>query len=161
VAPVERRDPLVPPTEHEQFTSPSGTPSTGLLERQIDKALDSRGLTGGSGRGGDGNAGERLARLEGVFEGFNRIVEGIRHSQNLMVGLVSLLAMILIGLSVYELQRLDAMDAQLSQTNQRVTELPGKVSSDLRDLTQTLAATITAARQPAPASPPIPPPKRN
>jgi hypothetical protein len=115
-------------------------------------------MSQGSGGGGGNTIGERLARLEGVFEGFNRIVEGIRHSQNLMIGLVSLLALILIGLSVYELQRLDAMDAQIAQTNQRVSEVPGKVSTDVRELTQTLANVITAARQPAPAPEPAPAP---
>lgn len=139
----------MPPVKEEQ-TSPSGAPDTGLLDRQIDKALEERGVSfGGSGGPGGSGPNDRLARLEGVFEAFKSIVEGLRHSQNLVLGVVSLLAVVLIGLSVYELQRMDQLNDRITQTNERVAEVPSKVSEDVRNLTQTLAATITAARQPA------------
>lgn len=133
--------------------NPASNPDTRLLDNRLKKLLDEKGGDG-SGSGDDGSIGERVARLEGVFEAFRNTVEGLRHSQNLVVAIVSLLALVLIGLSVYEMQRLDQLNDQLIQTNQRVSEVPGKVSDDLRNLTQTLAATITAARQPAPASQP-------
>jgi len=143
---------MAPGHEGEQ-TSPVGTPEMALLDRRIRKELDDRGVTGGGGNGGDGMK-ERLARLEGVFEAFKSVVEGLRHGQNLVVGIISILALVLIGLSVYELQRLDQLNDQLVQINQRVSEVPGKVSADMRNLTQTLAATITAARQPSPSPQP-------
>jgi hypothetical protein len=84
---------------------------------------------------------ERIGRLEGA-------IEGLRHAQNLTVGVVAVFAAVMIGLMVYTLQRID-------QLSDRVADLPGKISADMRDLTKTLADTITAARQPAPL-PPLP-----
>ena len=79
---------------------------------------------------------ERLGKLEGA-------VEGLRHAQDLTVGIVAVFAAIMIGVAVYTLQRIDQM-------SDRVAELPGKIGTDMRDLTKTLADTITAARQPVP-----------
>jgi hypothetical protein len=86
---------------------------------------------------------ERIGRLEGA-------IDGLRHAQNLTIGAVGILGAfiaiftaVVIGLGVYELQRID-------QLNDKVSALPGQISAELRDLTKTLAATITAARQPAP-----------
>jgi hypothetical protein len=100
---------------------------------------------GGGPRGPD-MSGERLGRLEGA-------VEGLRHSQNMMLGsvglvaaLVAVVAAFVIGFGIYELQRIDAL-------NDKVNALPGQISTELRDLTKTLADTITAARQPAPPAP--------
>lgn len=104
-------------------------------------------LAGGNGGPHLPGMDERIGRLEGS-------VEGLRHSQNLTVGIVSLVALVLIGLSVYELQRLDSL-------SDKVSALPGQISSDMRDLTKTLADAITAAKQQPPQVilMPAPPPQ--
>jgi hypothetical protein len=100
----------------------------------------------GSG-GGEGphspDGGGRIGRLEGA-------VEGLRHSQNMILGsvgivaaLVAVVAAFVVGFGVYELQRIDSL-------NDKVNALPGQITGEIRDLTKTLADTITAARQPAP-----------
>jgi hypothetical protein len=110
-----------------------------FLRRQLAEAKQAAGyksLNTGSGDGGSGMSDERIGKLEGA-------IEGLRHSQNLTVGVVAVFAAVMIGLAVYSLQRID-------QLSDRVADLPGKISADMRDLTKTLADTITAARQPAP-----------
>jgi hypothetical protein len=78
----------------------------------------------------------RIGRLEGA-------IEGMRHSQNLMIGIVSLVALLVVGFGVYGLQRMD-------QINDKVAALPGQISSDLRDLTKTIADSITASKTAVP-----------
>lgn len=129
-------------------STPAGNPTTKLLDQQIKRHLEDMGS--GGGHDGTGDLGERVARLEGVFEAFKNTVEGLRHSQNLVVAIVSLLALVVIGVGVYGMQRIDQLTDRIAQTNDRISEVPGKVSDDVRNLTQTLATTITAARQPAP-----------
>ena len=97
-----------------------------------------------------------MARLEGVFESFKSVVDGIRHGQNLMLTIFGVLSAVMIGVGIYQMQRLDQLSEKLNETNQRVAEVPSKVSSDVQGLTATLANTITAARQPAPAAEPVP-----
>jgi hypothetical protein len=104
------------------------------LETLQDKRAGRR--TRGSPPEGPGMRDERIGKLEGA-------IEGLRHAQNLTVGVVAVFAAVMIGLMVYTLQRID-------QLSDRVADLPGKISADMRDLTKTLADTITAARQPAP-----------
>jgi hypothetical protein len=97
---------------------------------------------------------ERLAKLEGAVEGF-------RATQSVLLGAIGLVLTVVIGFGIYSLNRLDALNA-------RVNDLPGKISSDLRDLTGVLSQAITAARQtppqviilPAPQIQPSPPEKR-
>jgi hypothetical protein len=91
---------------------------------------------------------ERLGRLEGE-------IGGLKHSQNMLLGsiglvgaLVAVVAAFVIGFGVYTLQRVDAV-------NDKVNALPGQISSELRDLTKTLADVIIATKQMQP--PPIPP----
>jgi hypothetical protein len=119
-------------------TSPTGTPHTGLIDRQISKALDDRGLTGGG--GGDvphlPNMSERLGKLESA-------VESLRHGQNWTLGAIAILSAFIIGFGVYSLQRMDSI-------SDKVSALPLQISADLRDLTKTLAETITAAKQQPP-----------
>lgn len=87
--------------------------------------------------------GERLARLEGALD-------GLRRHQDFVLAAIALLAALMIGFGVYGLQRIDAVDA-------RVSALPGQISADLRDISRTLAASITAAKQSPPAVIYIPP----
>jgi hypothetical protein len=46
--------------------------------------------------------------------------------------------------------KLPAPDAKVSVLSDRMTELPSRISADLRDITRTLAESITAARQTLP-----------
>jgi hypothetical protein len=98
--------------------------------------VDARISSGGD--GGDSHIPEmdtRIGRLEGA-------IEGLRHSQNLLVGIVSIVALIVIGFGVYELQRID-------QLGDKVAALPQEINTNLLNLTKTLADSITAAKQPS------------
>jgi hypothetical protein len=101
---------------------------------------------------------ERLGRVEGHLE-------GLKHSQNMLLGgigilgtIISILVTVGVGLGVYELQRIDQIGDRIDSVNARVNELPGKISTELRDITKTLADVIIAAKQPSQApNPPAPP----
>jgi hypothetical protein len=94
----------------------------------------------------------RIGKLEGT-------VEGLRHSQNLTLGGLTILVAVVLGGFGYMLNRIDALD-------NRVVELPTKISAELRDISKTLAESIAAAKQqppqiilmqaPAPQLPPSP-----
>jgi hypothetical protein len=79
---------------------------------------------------------ERLARLEGAFD-------GIRSNQAILMTAVGLVSALLIGLASFTV-------VQNVGINSRISELPGKINSDLRDITKTLSEAITASKQPAP-----------
>lgn len=113
---------------------------------------------------GDGNGegpympdmSERLGKLEGE-------VGGLKHGQNMTLGglglvaaLVAIVVAAVVGFGIYELQRIDQVGDRIGAINDKVNELPGKINSDLRDLTKTLADVIIAAKQtqsPPPKSP--------
>jgi hypothetical protein len=109
-------------------TSPVGTPDTSLLDKRIRKELDDRGVksSGGGGHGEDLGIRERLSRLEGAFE---VALEGIRHGQNLMLGLVGIGFALVIATLVYVVQRIDSLP------------------NDFMHLNQTLTSAITASKQ--------------
>jgi outer membrane murein-binding lipoprotein Lpp len=118
--------------------------SVEFLERQLAQLKGEAGeskmaapQTGGPGSGSNsGPEVDRVGKLEGA-------VDGLRHNQSMLLGAVGLVLTVLVGVSVYGLNRLD-------QINTRVTELPSKISSDFRDITKTLAEVITAAKQQQP-----------
>lgn len=106
-------------------------------------ARDGDGLDGGGGNSHPPEMMERLAKLEGAFEGLKMAIEGLRHSQNMMAGAITLVGAFVIGFGVYTLQRIDTLDS-------KVANLPSQISSDLRDITKTLATSITATKQTPP-----------
>lgn len=125
-----------------------------LLRRQLDRIQDSLN-TGdevlSSGGGDDGslmsNANERIGKIEAA-------IEGLRNSQNLTVGAVVGVGAILVALGVYTLQRIDSL-------SDRVNALPFEISSELRDITKTIADVIIATKQvQQPPPSPAPPEKR-
>ena len=94
---------------------------------------------------GDGGGGphmidmERVSRIEGE-------IEGLKHGHNMLLGGLGLVGAIIVvlvsiglGIGVYELQRLD-------QLSEKFNALPAQISSDLRDITKTLAESITGRR---------------
>jgi hypothetical protein len=81
----------------------------------------------------DAMSNERLAKLEGA-------VEGLRATQSVLLGAIGLVLTVVIAFGVYTVNRLDAL-------SNRVNDLPGQISSNLRDLTGTLSQAITATRQ--------------
>ena len=121
--------------------------------------------TGGGGVDGAGpptdGAGmnERIAKVEGQIESLRLIATVI-------------VAVMLGGFAFLGVQ-IARVDSRLSALSEKVDALPGRISGDLTDLTRTLAASITAARQvppqvllvPAPAprqeAPPAAPAPRN
>lgn len=90
----------------------------------------------------------RLAKLEGE-------VGGLKHGQTQLLVAVGIVAAFVIGFGFYTIQRVDAL-------NEKVNAIPAQISSDIRDITKTIAESITAAKQqppqvillPAPSPPP-------
>jgi hypothetical protein len=90
------------------------------------------GVSGGGGGDYIEPMNERVAKLEVA-------VKGLRDSINIMLAVVGIVVLILL----YGVARID-------QLNDRVTALPNQISTDLRDITRTLAESITAAKQQIP-----------
>lgn len=63
--------------------------------------------------------GERLARLEGEFTAEDRILErsleGVKHGQNLLIGIAAVAAALAIAILVYILTRMDSISAEIQQ----------------------------------------------
>jgi hypothetical protein len=129
-----------------------------LLQRQLaqqkaafERETETMNKGGGSGPHDPDMSDERIGRLE-------EAVEGMRHSQNLTIGATvgvgAILAAFVIGFGIYILQKVDTLD-------DKVNKLPAQISSDIRDITKTLAEVITATKQqppqvilmPAPSAP--------
>lgn len=104
-------------------------------------------ITGGGGGIYDGMDG-RLGKLEGA-------VEGLRHSQNITIGAVAFGSALLLAVGVYSLQRIDQVSQRIDQVGEKVSALPGQIGSELRDITQTLATSIVAAKQTTSPAPQI------
>jgi hypothetical protein len=115
---------------------------------------------GGAGGGGGSPVGpsgsddmelrERVAGLEGAFRGVASAMESLRQSQNVLVTAVIGVGALLFALQIYSLQRIDRMDDKISSLTEKVNEVPGKIGTELRDITKTLAESITAAKQAPP-----------
>src|SRR5262245_52482508 len=104
-----------------------------------DNLRQLRGSTPPSGEGGDPHMNamsERLTRLEARFEGIKQMLD-------LTVLSVGAIGAVLIALTIYALIRIDSVA-------DRVNKIPSEISADLRDLTKTLAESITAAKQQPP-----------
>ena len=90
----------------------------------------------GSSDGTDGQRPEemhvRLAKLEGAFDGLKMSIEGVRHSQNMTMGLLGVGFAIVIFFMGYLLTRIDNLPTEFERLN------------------QTLSSAITAARQQPP-----------
>jgi hypothetical protein len=126
--------------------------SLDFLRRQLDRIESARSENeevlsqhgGGEGRPPMSDADGRIGRIESA-------IEGLKHSQNLMAAAVLGVGAILAGLGVYGLQRIDTL-------SDRVNALPSQISSELRDLTKTLADVIIATKQTQPMTSSMPPP---
>jgi hypothetical protein len=120
--------------------------------------------TSGSGTGGEwtNDMTQRVSRMEGALD-------GLKHNQTITFGAIAMVSTILVAVSSYTFLRVDALSARISTLEVRVNELPGKIAAELRDLNNTLAQAITAAKQappqvivipvPAPANVPSQPPQ--
>lgn len=93
-------------------------------------------LKHGDGDGTLGDMKDRLAKLEGAFD-------GLRSNQAILMSAIGIVSALLIGLASFTI-------LQNVGLNARVSELPGRINSDLRDITRTLADAITAAKQQPP-----------
>jgi hypothetical protein len=110
-----------------------------LLRAQLAKLQSERGPdpTGGGGGGPHmPDMSERMTKLEGAFEGLKRV-------QDITVLSVVGVGAILIALMLYSLNRIDVL-------SEHINKIPSEISSDLRDITKTLAESITAAKQQPP-----------
>lgn len=107
-----------------------------LLKRQLaDAKRDAPLKSGGGGGTSSGMDNERLAKLEGAFD-------GLRHNQTVMFSVIGVVAALLLALGTYTLSKLDTL-------NSRIAELPGKISADFRDINRTLSEAITASKGPS------------
>jgi outer membrane murein-binding lipoprotein Lpp len=79
---------------------------------------------------------DRLGKLEGQFD-------GLKHNQTITFAAIALVSAILLAVSSYSLIKLDTL-------SNRISELPSKISADLRDITSTLSQAITATKQQSP-----------
>lgn len=91
-----------------------------------------------------------VGRLEIAVGKVEIAIGGLRNSQNLTVGMLGIFAAAVIAMGVYTLQRIDRADDHISALSDKVDALPGLISADLRDITKTLAESITAAKQQPP-----------
>jgi hypothetical protein len=110
-----------------------------LLQRivGIEKALKEGGSGGASGGGAAMNdVTGRLAKLD-------EAVDGLKRSQTVTNWLVGLSITIVLGVAAIS-------TAQFWRVEDKLDAIPGKISSDMRDITRTIAASITASKQSPP-----------
>lgn len=100
-----------------------------LVVDNLEKMYESRPLNNGGADGTLDDMTERLAKLEGQFEGHKLV-------QTITMSVIAIVAAIVIASTVY----------LMTQVNQ----LPGKISADLRDLNQTMLQAVTASKQQVP-----------
>jgi len=136
-------------------------PKANVTQLQRPTAAEGAGTAGLPPTGGDDHMyamlSQRMTRIETEFGGLKRI-------QDMTVLSVLGVGAIVIALLIYGLTRID-------QVSERVSKIPSEISADLRDISKTLAESITAAKQqppqvilmPAPQqqAPQAPPPPPN
>jgi hypothetical protein len=93
------------------------------------------------------------------MDGLKSSIDGLRHGQNLTIGVLGLVAAIMLAGFAYVLQRVDDVD-------NKVTELPDRINRNLLELNRTLSDAITASRAvqqtpPIIVFPPYPDPRDN
>jgi len=64
---------------------------------------------------------ERLAKLEGAFDGLKMAVDGLRHGQNMIVGLLSVGFAVVIFFMGYLLTRIDNLPTEFERLNQTLS----------------------------------------
>jgi hypothetical protein len=120
--------------------------STEFLRRKIAE-LDSRG--GGGGLPPEspiGGGEEPPQRLSGVLERVNRL-EGTFEGYKLVLAAV---VTIFVGATAFLGVQATRLDGKISNLTEQVNTLPARINADIRDLTRTLADSITAAKQTPP-----------
>ena len=107
---------------------------TRILEEQLAKAkaanewaahgaaAEGMQLAGGNGGRYIPDMGERLAKLEGAFEGLKSAIEGLRHSQNMMLGATLAGFGLLIAIGLYTLNRIDLLPGEFQAINRTLSE---------------------------------------
>src|SRR5580704_12599308 len=80
------------------------------------------GLASGGGEGQiPSDMSERLAKLEGAFDGVKMSCEGLRHGQNMTMGLLSVGFAIVIFFMGYLLTRIDNLPTEFERLNQTLS----------------------------------------
>jgi hypothetical protein len=130
-----------PPKDGEEVGRESDPLTSEPVNISTDRAW--RQTQTGGGGGGGHTVGERLSRLEALFESFQSVVDSLRHGQNWTLGAIGILAALMIGMGAYMLNRMDTI-------SDKVEAVPQQVNANIRDLTQTLAVAITASKQQQP-----------
>lgn len=116
---------------------PENEPSTLPYRPRLVSRTEPNALQSGDGGGTfDDMDKERLARLEGAFD-------GIRSNQAILMTAIGLVSALLIGLASFTV-------VQNVGLNARISDLPGKINTELRDITKTLSEAITASKAPTP-----------
>ena len=107
-----------------------------------------------------------LSRLVRVEEA----IVGLRHSQNLIVALGAIVAIVMVGFGVYIIQRVDSVNdrvvAEGTAVRKEISSVAGAISieaaetrKELIGVVTAISSAITAARQPPPTNQ-SPPPSR-
>jgi hypothetical protein len=60
----------------------------------------------------------------------------------IVAALLTVVLVSVVGFGIYELQRIDQAGDRISALNDKVNELPGKIGTDLRDITKMLADVV-------------------
>lgn len=92
---------------------------------------------------------ERLAKLEGAFDGVKTSIEGVRHAQNITIGTLSIGFGLVIAFMFYLLNRIDNLPAEFERLN---TTLSNAITATKQAPTQVIMV-------PTPLPPPLPPGK--
>lgn len=95
---------------------------------------------------------ERLSKLEGVFEGLKMSVEGVRHAQNMTMGLLGVGFAIVIFFMGYLLTRIDNLPTEFQRLNQTLSAAI-TASKQLRPEIIVVPSSSAGVRSPQPANP--------
>jgi hypothetical protein len=89
------------------------------------------------------NMSTRIARLETALD-------GVKRAQDFTLAAVVAVGTILGAFMIYVVSRVEQVNERSNQIVDRVNDVPGKISTDIRDITKTLSDAITATKQQAP-----------
>jgi len=75
-----------------------------------------RGTASGDGNGTDGMT-DRLSRIESTCEGLKTAIEGIRHTQNLIIAVIAIGFGLFVAIAGYTLTKIDALPEDFLRMN--------------------------------------------
>lgn len=115
---------------------------------------------------GDGGGGSHIPDMRLLLGKLEGEINGLKHGQTLHLAALGGSFALMLGALAIIAALLFVLMAKVDQQGDEIVRLPSKVGAELRDITKTLAESITAAKQtppqvilmPAPQLPPTQPP---